>query len=77
MAMVHFLLASVQLSKFILEVNKNEDQIAQVYTYTQRHMNNVWSEVVSSTPYLVFYYSFSAWFIQTILDNSYATPDHS
>ena len=59
----------------LLEVNRITDHIAQAHTYTQRHMNNAWSEMVSSTPCLVFYCSFSTWFIQIIWDNFSPSTD--
>ena len=37
--------------------------------HIQKHMNNVWNEMVSSTPCLDFFCSFSPWLIKTIWDN--------
>jgi hypothetical protein len=53
----------------LLEVNMTRDEIAQAYTYTQRHMNDAWSEMVSCSPCFAFYsFLYSLWFIQTIWD---------
>ena len=44
----------------LLKYNKTRDQIAQ------RHVNNTWSEMVTSTPPLALYCIFPPWFIQCI-----------
>ena len=31
----------------LLEFDRSADEIAQAYTCTQKHMNNVWSEMIS------------------------------
>ena len=59
----------------LLEVNKTRGDIAQARTHTQMHMNNAWSEMVSSTPCLALYCSFSTQFLRTIWDNSSPTMD--
>ena len=43
----------------LMEVNKTRDEIAQSRIHTQRYMNNVWNDMVSLTPCLVLYCSFS------------------
>ena len=44
-----------KLLKHLLELNRTRDEIARANTHTQRHMNNAWSEMVSSTPCLALY----------------------
>ena len=41
--------------KFILEVDKIRDEIAQACAHTQGHMKNAWSEMVSWSPCFAFY----------------------
>ena len=53
-----------------MEVNRIGDEIAQAWTHTEGHMNNTWSELVSSTSCLALYCSFSTWFVQPLWDNS-------
>ena len=36
----------------LLELSRTRDEIAQEKIYTQRHMNNAWSEMVILTPCL-------------------------
>ena len=43
----------------LLDLNETRDDIAQERTHTQRHINSAWSEMVSSTPCLALYCSFS------------------
>ena len=47
-----------------LKHNKTRDQIAQANT--NRHMNNVWSEMVISNPCISLYCIFPRWFVQCI-----------
>ena len=39
----------------LLKHNRAKDQIAQTLTYTQRHMNNTWSDMITFAPCLSFY----------------------
>jgi hypothetical protein len=51
----------------LLESNKTRDENAQARAYyTQKHMNNAWSEMVILNPSLALYCSFSTWFSQSI-----------
>ena len=60
----------------LLEVDMASEENAQARTYTQRHMNNPWSEMISCSPCFAFYYFSSlSWFIQTTWDISY--PSHT
>ena len=59
----------------LLEINRTVYQIAQAYIHTQRHMKDVWSEMVSSTLCLALYCSFTTWFMQTIWNNSSSTTN--
>src|ERR1700738_3355776 len=52
-----------------------EIRLHKQVTHTQRHMNNAWSEMVSSTPCIALYSSWSPWLLQTIWDNSAPTTD--
>ena len=45
----------------------------QANTQPQRHLNNTWSEMVTPTPYLFFYYIFPLWSMQWIGDISIPT----
>ena len=45
----------------LLELNRTIDEIAQARIRTQWYMNNAWSEMVSSTPCVAYYCSFSPW----------------
>lgn len=40
----------------VLDVNRTADEIEQAYTHTQKHMNNVGSEMISCSPCFAFYY---------------------
>ena len=46
----------------LLEVNRARDEIAQAYTHTQMHMNNVWSEMVSCSPFFCLFIVFLHFF---------------
>ena len=62
----------------LLEVDMASDENAQATTYTQRHMNNPWSEMISCSPCFAFYYFSSlSWFIQTTWDISYPSYQRS
>ena len=53
----------------LLEANRTRDEIAQAYTPIQRHINIIWSEMISYSHCFFFYCLFSSlWFIQTIHD---------
>ena len=60
----------------LLDINRTREKIAQTYTHTQRHMNNIWNEMVLCFPCFAFYcFSYFHWFIQTLWDNSYSSSD--
>src|SRR6202022_716955 len=59
----------------LLETLGLEIRLHKQVTHTQRHMNNAWSEMVSSTPCLALYSSWSPRLLQTIWDNSAPTTD--
>jgi len=59
----------------LLETIGLEIRLHKQVTHTQRHMNNAWSEMVSSTPCLALYSSRSPRLLQTIWDNSAPTTD--
>ena len=58
----------------LLEVNGTRDEIAQACTHTQRHMNDVWSQIISCSLCFPVYCSSFLLFIQTIWDNSRPSP---
>src|ERR1700724_51177 len=59
----------------LLETIGLEIRLHKQVTHTQRHMNNAWSEIVSSIPCLALYSSWSPRLLQTIWDNSAPTTD--
>ena len=57
----------------ILKHNRTRDQIAQANIHTQRHVNNDWSEMITSTSCLALYCTFPPWFKQSIWNISTPT----
>ena len=46
----------------VFEINRINDEIAQACTYTQRHMNNAWSMMLSCSPCFAFSWPFLYYF---------------
>ena len=59
----------------LLGINGLEIRLHKQVTHTQRYMNNAWSEMISSTPCLTHYCSWSPRLLQTIWDNFAPTTD--
>src|SRR6202022_1990436 len=72
---VRYFLRPHFLPFILLETIGLEIRLHKQVKHTQGHMNNAWSEMVSSTPCLALYSSRSPWLLQTIWDNSAPTTD--